>query len=213
MRTKILYFFILTLCGCIVVHNEFSIYKKPVFEGIKTKNLHLNGIYYIKNPNFKYPTPFIYFYDNGTAYLLSYVQGSFDGSNEAVMFWSNIEQAVDHYRSNWSDPTDRDMWGCYTVKDDSIWIQSFYRGDQSAIRRNMTEHHGIINSDGSIEIIYTKCKPCHKVFPEDYNKDAIELYLPTAKYSFFKTDKRPDNTKAWFLKKKWYRKELHESRK
>jgi hypothetical protein len=204
LKPKLIHCFItLTFCGCIVIHKNFNAYKKPIFEGKQANKLQYNGIYYIKNPFADYPTPFIYFYNDGTVYLENAVGTSYPGGEKAILVWSNIKEAVDYYSNSWSTPPDRDLWGCFTVKDDSIYIQSFYRGEQTAIKRYMSEFRGIIKNDSTIELNYKM----------DYNPRILQMYSPSAQYAFWKTEIRPDNSIAWFLKKKWYQRELHNSRK
>ena len=88
----------------------------------------------------------------------------------------------------------------------------------------MDELRGIIKNDTTIIIsqhIYDYCRSIRFTtriirdycINSGYDNNGIKCYIPPAEYKFYPTTFKPDSTKAWFKKKKWYKEGLHEGMK
>ena len=89
-----------------------------------------------------------------------------------------------------------------TIQGDTIIIQVFNRHSQKFFKRWVHEFIGIIQNDTSFLLLSWYSYLTKNQF--------IEEPVP---YSFYQTNIKPDSTKAWFNKKKWFKENLHESRK
>ncbi len=96
-----------------------------------------------------------------------------------------------------------EYWGHYKVKNDSLHIQYFLLdGATGFYYRNVIEIVGRIKND-SIYIYKYKCDWCNKRYGEGYLNGEIK-YNPPRIYTFVRTEIKPDSTKAFYYRKKWY---------
>ncbi len=152
----------------------FSVYTKPISPNAFT--LKTNGVYLSKS----HKGGVFFFYKNGIVY------------NEGFSKYFSLTKPL---------YVDKDRWGHYMLKGDTIIIQTFGRNDQSIYKRWVIERKGIIINDTSFEI--------HSWFSH-YGK----TYMKQKElYKLYKYKNKPDSTKAWFVNKNWYLENLHESRK
>jgi len=100
-------------------------------------------------------------------------------------------------------------WGLFFIKNDSLMIQYFYVDQESFYKRIVIELFGTIINDTSISIYKEKCSRCKNVYFGYENKTAI-VYDEPRVYTFQEQIKL-DSANAWFLNKKWYKKNLRRS--
>lgn len=101
------------------------------------------------------------------------------------------------------DLENKESWGDYKIASDSTMIlQQFGKCNDCFCGRMVLETKAKILNDSTLIIFPT------------YDYD-IKVFLnrDTTLYYFYPTDFKPDSSQAWFLKKRWYKKGLHESRK
>ena len=78
----------------------------------------------------------------------------------------------------------------------------------------MIELNGYFENDSTLLITDRNCGRWFHCYQCEYiKKQNPQNYLPKVKYKFFPINIKPDSSQAWFLKKRWYKKGLHESRK
>ncbi|MDD3744445.1 MAG: hypothetical protein PHX54_12535 [Lentimicrobiaceae bacterium] len=92
--------------------------------------------------------------------------------------------------------------GHYKQVSDTIIIQTFGISNDQLCRRSVYETKGVILNDSTIVVF------------SDYSYwfDSELIKQPNI-YRLYKTNLKPDSTLAWFNKKRWYKNNLHESRK
>jgi len=116
-------------------------------------------------------------------------------------FWLYPETAIDTILAN-DDYFKREIWGHYQIIYDTIIIQSFGLANDQLCRRSVYETRGIILNDSTI-----------KVFSDYSYWHNYELIKEPNIFRLYKTKHKPDSSIAWFNKKRWYKKNLHESRR
>ena len=102
------------------------------------------------------------------------------------------------------DLTQKELWGTYSVNNDStIIIQTFTNCADCSLKRMVDEKKGKILNDSTLLL-----NPTFSYYDKKFYTDEN-----VAVYKFVETKIKPDSTRAWFLKKHWYKKNLHPSRK
>ena len=228
--------------GCYTTHKKFTNFSFPK-EDLNTFNIKTTGIYYLNGEPFERCVPFVYLflYTNGLTYIHSsgghnryLVETEFGydknrpwliRSIEPYMhiydsvFWSNPYQNVNNIFNNnvyKNNKGIKEWWGAYKINGNKIKIQYFTRTDQESIifKRYMIELNGYFENDSTLLITDRNCGRWFHCYQCEYNKKQNpQSYLPKVKYKFFPINIKPDSSQAWFLKKHWYNKGLHESRK
>jgi len=102
-------------------------------------------------------------------------------------------------------------WGHYKVTGDSIYIQYFYVDQQNLFKYNIMELFGRIISDSVIQIEKERCSWCEGVYAGF--EERTELIFTEPNIFYFRKEKKPDSTQAWFNNKNWYLRSLHKTRK
>lgn len=182
--------FLLNACvGIYPCRKQFLLYKEA-FEFSDTKlPINTNGVYISVSHEGSF-----YLYNNGYAKIL------FSNLPVSKSFWKNPSIEINELQSQ-EKYFRKEVWGNYIIKNDTIIIQTFGLNDQLC-KRSVYETKGVILNDSTI-----------KVFSDySYWFDSELIKVPNI-YRLYKTDQKPDSTLAWFNKKWWYKKDLHESRK
>ncbi|MBU1009267.1 MAG: hypothetical protein KKD74_03930 [Bacteroidetes bacterium] len=135
------------------------------------------------------------FYNNGCSKTIS----SFPSN--IISFWLNPEVEITNLLEN-DQYFRKELWGHFRIFNDTIVIQSFGLSNDQLCRRAVYETKGVILNDSTI-----------KVFSDYSYWFDSELIKEPKIYRLYKTDHKPDSTLAWFNKKRWYKKNLHESRR
>ncbi len=135
------------------------------------------------------------FYNNGYSKTIS----SFPSN--IISFWLNPEVEITNLLEN-DQYFRKELWGHFRIYNDTIIIQSFGLSNDQLCRRAVYETRGIILNDSTI-----------KVFSDYSYWFEHELIKEPIIYRLVKTNQKPDSTLAWFNKKRWYKKNLHESRR
>lgn len=100
----------------------------------------------------------------------------------------------------------KEFWGHYSIRNNAITIQIFNKHNEEIFKRWILETKANILNDSTI-VIYN-----HKSYWSNVSKENI-VEPDKITLSLKKIDKKPDSSYAWFLNKRWYQKNVHESRK
>ncbi len=204
----------LMLSSCYNVHKYFYIYKTPLTIKQQKQDIKTNGIYLISESNNDHSPIFMFLYNNGQVLISN---STHIESSELV--WSEESSVFQELKEDYNKKSiARDKWGIYRLINDSLIIQYFYNNgthQTGLMNRNTIDLYGRIGSANNLIISEEKCTWWNKLYNSSrYNvNDSILIYKTPAFYKFYPTDFKPDSSQAWFLKKRWYKKGLHESRK
>ena len=208
----ILLFIGMALSGCYSLHKNFIIHEHPILENSRYE-LEIDGVYFVGSNEEKCPSNYFFFYKNGLVYV-----SRFTGKQEVLDFWSNPNHYIDNLNRNYFQMfKPRDMWGSYKIRNDSIFIQYFYDNGSNQVglmNRNSIDLSGIITSSHSFTIDVRICTWCDKFYGTNSRHSGDTSYFsPSSVYKFEKSDFKVDSSLAWFSKRSWYTKNLHESRR
>lgn len=190
MKTLKNIFFLLLIINffsCLNCPKPFYTYKQKInFSNVSLKT---NGIFVSVN-------------DHGSFYLYSNGKVWNNLSPHASDFWKNPMEVLKDERQMLQISI-REWWGDYLIREDStIIIQTFGDCMDYFCRRMVIEQTGKILTDTTF-IIYSMYA---------YNtKDTI--VKGNNRFKYYPTNIKPDSTVGWFNNKKWYKKNLYESRK
>ncbi|MDT8414159.1 MAG: hypothetical protein RQ735_02170 [Flavobacteriaceae bacterium] len=167
----------------------FEVYKDPIYEN-SVFELRLDGAY-LEQLNSKEKAryrSFYVFYKSG--YCITGFISEKKWRDSFLVFFKNIKI---HPKTGYS---------VYKIKNDSVWINDFDFNPNLYYRWSINYKGKILND--SMFYLYE-------------NETALEGY-PTEKqvknFKFYQINELPDyETTSWYLKKKWYQKNVHESRK
>jgi hypothetical protein len=176
--------------GILNLKKGFTTYRLPILlQNKETPKISIktDGIYVPKENN----GSVFYFYDNGSVKWEGWTNN----------FWQNPAKKIENIQNGYFYIS-KEYWGQYSINNDSILIQIFIKNNEKIITRWIFEYEGIILNDSSF-ILYS----CFSYLGKDNFIDKSE------EYAFYKTITKPDSTKAWFNNRRWFKKDLHESRK
>ena len=176
-------------CGILLTKKkDFSIYKEPI--RINAVNLKTNGLFWSKTNYQKY-----HLYENG---MVKYASGGYALEKNNTIFIDTIK----FYNYGYNNA--REIWGHYYIKNDTLIMQYFNYNFYFLYNRFILEEQAIIINDTSF-VLYD--------FKSYYKKRNKRFRLDPDTFCLYKTQLKPDSTKAWFVNKDWYLENLHESRK
>jgi hypothetical protein len=181
------------LASCVSPINcrkQFTVYKEPIIKSSRNIHSFNNGIFVSINGE-----DVLYLFDNGLSKTIS---SSISTNQE---FWLYPEKAIDNIIAD-DDYFKKEIWGHYQIIYDTIIIQTFGLANDQLCRRSVYETRGIILNDSTI-----------KVFSDFSHWFNYEIIKEPNIFRHFTTDYKPDRSLAWFNKKRWYKKNLHESRR
>ena len=170
---------------------HFTVYKEPIFESEINYPIRTDGVFISTN-------------QKGAFALYKSGMAKFIGSNVPIdgNFWSYPE--VNFYQiEEQIDFIEKEGAGHFQISNDTITIQTFSLANDQLCRRSVYETKGIILNDTTIRV-FTDYS-----FWFDYELIKEQSNI----YKLYKTEHKPDSTLAWFNKKWWYKRNLHESRK
>ena len=176
-----------TSCTLFLARKQgFTVYKKPIITQEASKiPIQYDGFYFADN----YPDGII-FYKNGLCKWIT------EDSSEVE---SNLRSAPE--KGFAGRLGSKEWWGCYKIAGDTILVQDFNNHNTDFYKRWVGEKWFLVENNTKIRMFRYKI---------DYQKyDSQENRI----YSFIPTSIKPDSSRAWFLNKKWYQKNLDESRK
>jgi len=169
---------------------QFTIFMDPISVSSDEYKIHIDGIFVSVNQRGTFAL-----YKDGKA---KFIDSNFPIGDE---FWEYPERKISFIEKQIS-LIGKEGAGHYRILNDTIIIQSFGLSNDQLCRRSVYETKGIIMNDSTI-----------KVFSDYSYWFDSELIKEPNIYRLYKTDQKPDSTLAWFNKKRWYKKNLHESRK
>ncbi len=181
------------MASCVSPFNcrkQFTLFHEPIIKSNSNRHLLNEGIFISIDGKDAF-----YIYNNG---LSKSISSSKYLNHE---FWKNPEIGIanlltdDEYFKN-------EIWGHFQIIEDTIMIQSFGLANDQVCRRSVYEEKGIFLNDSTIKMFSSYSY----WFEREFLKEPIIYHL-------YKTNQKPDSTLAWFNKKRWYKKNLHESRK
>ena len=188
MKKISIFIFILFLFSCglgPINRRGFNVYEKPITNS-KSIRIKTNGVYVsISNKDGKRG---FYLYKNGLYH------SEYFGDN----FWNSPQKALSKRKPYYNLSKN---FGQFQIYDDTINIQNFYSNNNEFFRKQLIHYRGLILNDSTIKILSW------------FGNDNVEILTEPMIYRFYKSSDKPDSTKAWFLNKKWYQKNVHESRK
>jgi len=155
---------------------------------LQTVNLKTKGIYICEDNGESF-----FLYEDGKMQIL----GSY-----FIESWENSNKKIHDYLKGSIYYNSKDGWGHYYINGDSIFLQYFNRNGDEFYKRWIFEMNGNIITNSMIQI------------SSDYStlgNDAFNSNIGI--YKFYDYENKSDSTKAWFIKKKWYRNNLHPDRK
>lgn len=200
---KSIYLFAIIFLGsifscCFTSKKHFYTYKNEL--DIPTNSLlQTNGVYYNNQAN---GLNAFAFYKDGLVKLVLVRDSIHEGYHKKDYYEKKYYIDQSTFVSE-VDLKEKELWGAYSINYDStIILQQFGNCHDCFFRRMVLEKKGIVLNDSTILFFPTYNYESKKYFDED-----------TLKYDFIKTNFKPDSSQAWFLKKRWYKKGLHESRK
>jgi len=169
---------------------QFTIFMYPISVSSDEYKIHIDEIFVSVNGS-----DAICFFDNGLSKTISSFASNINS------FWLNpkVEASCLLEKDQYFR---KELWGHFRITKDTLIIQSFGLSNDQLCRRSVYETKGIIMNDSTI-----------KVFSDYSYWFDSELIKEPNIYRLYKTDQKPDSTLAWFNKKRWYKKNLHESRK
>ncbi|MEO8085889.1 MAG: hypothetical protein ABI763_03665 [Bacteroidota bacterium] len=193
------------LASCISIHSDFTYYKEKTFI-FNSKDIKLNGIYYsAKSRDISDYPGFIYLYNDGSIYCGW-------GEKEDV-FWEDPNTYLNFLEKKFSEKgiaksAFAEDWGSFIIRNDSIYIQEFYRNSEYWMLRNIISLTGIIVNDSIIEIHKENCSWCGNMYSGKWkNKTEIRYDSPIV-YNLYQSSFKPDSTIAWFKQQSWYKEYL-----
>jgi hypothetical protein len=183
----------LELCSCTFIFNDksnFTLFKEPVIKNFDGIPLKTNGIYISEDGGAAF-----YLYKNGQVKILKPFF-----RQESKEFWIDPLDIINSVKLNWEFDS-KEYWGNFLINEDEIVLQNFNRNNIFR-ERYLFEKRGRILNDSTIVIF------------SNYIYNTGDSLLKTeCLLKFYPTIIKPDSTNIWFVNKKWYRKNLHESRK
>ena len=189
--------FVLLLSSCLNCIKPYKIYKEPVAD---IKNRFIMNVVYLSTDK-KLKTAY-YFFENGLVKDIMLFEKTPQDSILMDPYMIHAPFNPNYLLSKY-DFNNKELWGNYKVTSDSTMIfQQFGKCNDCFCGRMVLETKTKILNDSTL-IIYPTYAYDLKTF---FDQDTILCY-------YHPTDFKPDSSQAWFLKKHWYKKGLHESRK
>lgn len=178
-----------SLMGCFTKKKDFYTYRYPIVESGKQISFKTNGFY----------API-----SGKARVLFlYKTGAVKEGPWVTDFFMNTSRYFDIINVDYYTQKGKEYFGCFMIKDSSLIIQYFnlHTSHNPIFRRWVFESRGVVLSDTSF-VLYTNFEYLNN--NEFYKEPVMFMYVPY--------ENKPDSANAWFIKKRWFKKNLHESR-
>ena len=198
-KWNIIYFLIVLFTSCgIANHSRFTYYKQV----LKIEEFRTDGVYYRfsefhgGNGDDRYFAGLYFFYKDGTVISNSVKMKNSLDKDVASKMTNDMYHAVEVAQNS---------GGAYIVKEDSLKIQIFGGTQQRTLYSlDILEFLFFVNKyNSSIKFVSSFCNWC----PKNGNNDSLVL-IPNPEYNFLPLTNKPDSSKLWFKKTKWYKKEV-----
>lgn len=179
-----------SLCGCFTKKNDFYTYQFPIVNSGNTILLKTEGFYAPVSGKDR----ILFLFENGIIKEGPWVRD----------FFSNTSKYIDIINEDYYTQKGKEFFGCFMIKDSSIIIQIFnvHSSDNPFYRRWIFELRGSVLSDTTF-VLNTNFEYLNN----------HEFYTEPFLFRFVPYTNKPDSLNAWFNKKWWYKKDLHESRR
>jgi hypothetical protein len=183
----------LELCSCTFIFNDksnFTLFKKPIIKKCDGIPLKTNGVYISDEGR-----AVLFLYKNG---LVKILRPFFN--HKTKEFWLDPYNVISNMNLD-LDYNSKEWWGNFVIDENEIVLR-YFNSNNLIRQRYLFENRGRILNDSTIVIF------------SDYVYNTGDSLLNTeCLLKFYHTSIKPDSTNIWFVNKKWYRKNLHESRK
>lgn len=161
-------------------HKRFTVYRDAVHDSTALTLLHSDGIYASEDTR-----EVLFFKMNG---LVKVYPFCIPDSG----FWHNPAHTIATIQSRY-EPYAKDDWGAYSIVGDSLKIQSFNYHQTEVCKRSVFDYRGVVLNDTTFVI----------------TSRIAYWFADTATtgqfvYRFYRTDFKPDDSRIWFEKKRWY---------
>lgn len=179
-------------CGCypfrISNHRPFVLHQMPISQGSGISVPRTTGLYVSSN---------------GSSALFFYADGKvlfYDTEWLPGWFWKNPDSSL-WAMENAPRRFYRDSWGVYSVRHDSLELQSFAFSWQRSLVHHVVDLGAQQFGDTVFHI--------GSIYQHEFNRASPW----NSTYRYYPCTFRPDSSKAWFSRKPWYRKHLHPDRR
>jgi len=187
----IVFWLLFGLSSCAILPNYkkgFNVYENPIKNNYNENRILTNGVY---GCNLSKNGVVFYFYTNGIVKVIGWTSN----------FFQNADSVLNYYSSDWRYYYEED-WGQYSINYDTLTIQVFNRNNQEFFKRQVIEDKCLIINDSSF-VLFSSINCLYNM---QFVKEPVI-------YKFYPTELKPDSTIAWFNDKKWFKENLHESRR
>ena len=200
-KTNIIYFSIILFTSCNVLnHSRFSYYKQPP-EAQTAFNT--NGVYYkfeevhYGDSDDRYWASLYYFYKDGSIINTALSMKNSADKDILSKLTSDFNKSIElAYRSG----------GAYLISGDTLKTQMFEgTGQRGIYDDNVVEYNYLIDKKtDSIILISSFCDWCEK-----NRKKKMAMDIGIERYSFLPLTVKPDSSKIWYKKTKWYKEDMN----
>ncbi len=161
-------------------HKQFTVYQLPVHDSTATSQLRSDGIYASEHTR-----EVLCFQPNGLvkAYPLCIPDTG---------FWTDPSLTISIIQSRY-EPYKKEDWGAYTVLADTLKLQRFNYHQTEVCKRSVFDYRGVVLNDTTL-VITSKIAYW-------FDDTATTGHFV---YRFYPTDFKPDDSRIWFEKKRWY---------
>jgi hypothetical protein len=198
---KLIYLFILMAAfnSCWTVnHKRFTYYKLPAQYH---PSFNTNGLYYrfkeyrTVHGDDRYWAGVYFFYQDGNVLTASITMKDSSDKDIVSKLTNELYTAIENSNGD---------GGAYAIVGDSLKLQMFVGTQQRGVWATdiINENCIISTDDHAITLTSTICEWC----PKETNKAFAKA--PIEEYKFLPLTRKPDSSKLWFRKKKWYKREL-----
>lgn len=169
-------------------HRRFTVHEDPFGDGQPNDLPRLNGIYVSDESRSAF-----YFFPHGLVKEFSF-------SVPESGYLSNPQETINRMEMTKRYPPSED-WGGYSIDGKELVIQRFNYHQTEICKRSIFEYHGVMVNDTTFII-------------SSYNHYWFSDTATTCHfvYRFYPTDFKPDDSKIWFEKKRWYLRDRDPSR-
>ncbi len=191
--TVVIVIILIQLYSCKYIYNDtrnFYLFKMPITLSHNSIPLKTNGIYISDEGGAA-----LFLYENG---LVKILRPFFN--HKAKEIWLDPSYVISNMSFDWHFYS-KEWWGDFLIDKNEIILQDFNRNNILK-NRYLFEQRGRILNDTTIVI-----------FSDYVYNTGDSLLKSECLLKFYPTSIKPDSTNIWFVNKKWYRKNLHESRK
>ncbi len=199
-KKNLISFLIILSTSCnILNHSRFSYHEQ--FAETQTA-FKTNGVYY-KFEEYhsvygddRYYASLFYFYKDGSIINTSLTIKNSGDKDILPKLTSEFNKRIElAYRTG----------GAYIISGDTLKTQMFEStGQRGMYSENVVEYRFIFNKKSdSIRLISSFCEWCSKD-----RKKKMAMEIPEERYNFLPLTIKPDSSKIWFKRTKWYRKEV-----